>query len=345
MKKEEEMQTRRRQKNKLHRDMLTLRTSKYSTVQQKRSNNRRTSASRHITSSYSRSETFSDKDSIEASKSDLDRANHNQMGEKSTSFCLYDWETCSENISQVESKLKQWHYDVDMLYKGKESVGNRVSPLKCCEEINIFKQLLPGKQIFIRTFNSHTNVDVMKQPETVQIPIDITTNDVCKSVRFENDKSKGELSEVSSHQNDTVLEVCNLQTSQVKISTESDNEDDYDIDEECQLEDEKHKETVVYNAIEKIENITNEVKLILGRIRPVSSSYGYVLGNQLNIPLRNTRSARIDENKENESRGSTMTSPKPTVRSYTTAREYRELREQLRKQENEMRRFRVSLLM
>lgn len=50
-------------------------------------------------------------------------------------FSLYDWETSSENISLIEGKLKRWHYEVDMLYDGETSVGNRISSLKSCEQI------------------------------------------------------------------------------------------------------------------------------------------------------------------------------------------------------------------
>ncbi|TNN07631.1 cAMP-dependent protein kinase regulatory subunit [Schistosoma japonicum] len=325
-------QTRRQQVKKLQNNILTLRAGRYSVVQQQERN--------------------INPDNGEFNEPVTDRSSHNQLDEKLPSLCLHDWETSSENISRIESKLKRWHYEVDMLYEGKIPIGNRISPLKSCEQITQIKQILPGKQIFIRIMNNDDSDDNPKQLETNEIVTDNATNNVCKSVRFENGTHTIDPSKVSMNQND---EVINLNQVEVAITTENNfdtTSDELAVNEseqECEFESKKAKIEASENASEKNQTIANEVKLILGRIRPVSSSYGYISTNRLCMPSRNIKSARTDEIKGSASRRSTMASsllsPKHTVDSYTMIKEYRELRSQLRKQENEMHNFRVSLLL
>ncbi|KAK4469231.1 hypothetical protein MN116_006804 [Schistosoma mekongi] len=347
---EQAFQTRRQQVNKLQNNILTLRTGRYSIVQQQERNTN--PAIERIYSTYSRTGTFSGKDNSEFNEPVTDRSSHNQLDEKLPSLCLHDWETTSENISRIESKLKRWHYEVEMLYEGKVPISSRISPLKSCEQITLSKQLLPGKQIFIRILNNDNSDDNPKQLKTNEIVTDNAINNVCKSVRFESGKQTTDPSEVSLNQNN---EVINLNQVEVGITTENifDTTSNELIvnesEQECEIGNKKVKTEALENASEKNQTITNEVKLILNRIRPISSSYGYISTNRLCISSRNIKSARTDEIKGSISRRSTMASsllsPKHAVDSYTMIREYRELRSQLRKQENEMRHFRVSLLL
>nr|CAH8840456.1 unnamed protein product [Trichobilharzia regenti] len=299
-----ESKTRRQKISKLQKDMLTLRSAKYSDNQEEEEimNNRRNPLKKRITSTYSRTETISSKDSTRFTKSEADTANFTSGNERSTNFCLYDWETCSENISQIERKLRRWHYGVDMLYEGKTSVTNRISSLKSCEEINTSKHLIPGKQILIKTPNMNT-LSTRKPSEVDQIPTEDTTNDICKSVRFESNKRKNDVNEVLSSQNDEVKN--NEQSIQMEMSIQ-DNCDDTTNEEHQLNDDAKDNDKTVLNASQKLEKMTNELKLILGRIRPVSSSYGYVLTSRSTIASRNAKSARMDENKGDETRRSTV---------------------------------------
>ncbi|KAH8859701.1 cAMP-dependent protein kinase regulatory subunit [Schistosoma japonicum] len=307
---------------KLQNNILTLRAGRYSVVQQQERNIN--PAGERFNSTYSRTGTFSGKDNGEFNEPVTDRSSHNQLDEKLPSLCLHDWETSSENISRIESKLKRWHYEVDMLYEGKIPIGNRISPLKSCEQITQIKQILPGKQIFIRIMNTDNSDDNPKQLETNEIVTDNATNNVCKSVRFENGTHTTDPSKVSMNQND---EVINLNQAEVPITTENNFDTTSDelvvneSEQECEFESKKAKIEDSENASEKNQTIANEVKLILGRIRPVSSSYDYVCLQEI------------------------LNQPEHTVDSYTMVKEYRELRSQLRKRENEMHHFRVSLLL
>ncbi|CAI2726403.1 unnamed protein product [Schistosoma spindalis] len=342
---ESEFQTRRQQINKLQNNILTLRTRKYSANQSEERNPKSNLANKRFNSAYSGN------NNSDFNEPTTDRSNNTELNEKLPGFSLYDWETSSENISLIESKLKHWHYEVDMLYDGKTSVGNRISPLKSCEQVNLIKQLLPGKQIFIRTIDHNSAIGASGHLETNQFRADNTMHDVCKSVRFGSGKRKMDSNEVSINQDDDSMS-SNLE--QVKITTlnivnTTDDQLVVDEAEECEFKSEADKSEAFENADEKNQNLTNEVKLILDRIRPVSSTYGYISTNRSSIPTRNIKSARMDEIKESESRKSALASsrlsPKNTPNSYTVIREYRELRDRLRKQENEMRRFRVSLLL
>ncbi|CAH8495224.1 unnamed protein product [Schistosoma mattheei] len=347
-----EFQTRRHQINKLQNNILTLRTRKYSANQIEERNTKSNSANKRFNSAYSGFDTVYGNNNSDFNEPTTDRSNNTELNDKLPSFSLYDWETSSENISLIEGKLKRWHYEVDMLYDGETSVGNRISSLKSCEQLNLIKQLLPGRQIFIRTIDHNNVIGASGLLETNQFQADNTMHDSCKSVRFESSKRKIDPSEVSINQDDDLMS-SNL--GQVKITTlnvVNTTDDQLVVDEageEYEFKIEVDKSEAFENADEKNQNLTNEVKLILDRIRPVSSTYGYILTNRSSIPTRNIKSARTDEIKESELRKSALASSrlssKNTPNSYTVIREYRELRDRLRKQENEMRRFRVSLLL
>ncbi|CAH8498351.1 unnamed protein product [Schistosoma intercalatum] len=349
---EPEFQTRRHQINQLQNNILTLRTRKYSANQIEERNTKSNSANKRFNSAYSGFDTVYGNNNSNFNEPTTDRSNNTELNDKLPSFSLYDWETSSENISLIEGKLKRWHYEVDMLYDGETSVGNRISSLKSCEQINLIKQLLPGRQIFIRTIDHNNVIGASDLLETNQFQADNTMHDSCKSVRFESSKRKIDPNEVSINQDDDLMS-SNL--GQVKITTlnvVNTTDDQLVVDEageEYEFKIEVDKSEAFKNADEKNLNLTNEVKLILDRIRPVSSTYGYILTNRSSIPTRNIKSARTDEIKESELRKSALASSrlssKNTPNSYTVIREYRELRDQLRKQENEMRRFRVSLLL
>ncbi|CAH8508816.1 unnamed protein product [Schistosoma margrebowiei] len=349
---EPEFQTRRHQIDKLQNNILTLRTRKYSANQIEERNTKSNSANKRFNSAYSGFDTVYGNNNSDFNEPTTDRLNNTELNEKLPSFSLYDWETSSENISLIEGKLKRWHYEVDMLHDGETSVGNRISSLKSCEQINLIKQPLPGKQIFIRTIDHNSVIGASGLLETNQFQADNTMHDSCKSVRFESSKRKIDSSEVFINQDDDLMSP-NL--GQVKITTlnvVNTTDDQLVVDEageEYEFKIEVDKSEAFENADEKNQNLTNEVKLILDRIRPVSSTYGYISTNRSSIPTRNIKSARTDEIKESELRKSVLASSRLSTKnnpnSYTVIREYRELRDRLRKQENDMRRFRVSLLL
>ncbi|CAH8527478.1 unnamed protein product [Schistosoma rodhaini] len=349
---ETEIRTRRQRIHKLKNNILTLRTKRYSADQYQKRNTESSSANKRFNSAYSGFDTVSGNNNSDFKEPTTNRSNNTELNERLPSFSLYDWETSSENIGLIESKLRHWHYEVDMLCDGETSVGNRISPLKSCEQINPIKQLLPGKQIIIRTIDHDNTIDASGHLETNQLQADNTIHDGCKSVRFESGKRKIDPSEVSINQKDDLMS-SNLE--QVKIPTlnvvnTTDNQLVVDeAAEECEIKKEGDKSEAFENAHEKNRNLTNKVKLILNGIRPVSSTYGYISTIRSSVPTRNIESARTDEIKESELRKSALpssrSSPKHTPNSYTLVREYRELRDRLRKEENEMRRFRVSLLL
>ncbi|KAH9584960.1 hypothetical protein MS3_00010774 [Schistosoma haematobium] len=295
---EPEFQTRRHQINKLQNNILTLRTRKYSANQIEERNTKSNSANKRFNSAYSGFDTVYGNNNSDFNEPTTDRSNNTELNEKLPSFSLYDWETSSENISLIEGKLKRWHYEVDMLYDGETSVGNRISSLKSCEQINLIKQLLPGRQIFIRTIDHNNVIGASGLLETNQFQADNTMHDSCKSVRFESSKRKIDPSEVSINQDDDLMS-SNL--GQVKITTlnvVNTTDDQLVVDEageEYEFKIEVDKSEAFENTDEKNQNLTNEVKLILDRIRPVSSTYGYILTNRSSIPTRNIESARTSK--------------------------------------------------
>lgn len=148
---------------------------------------------------------------------------------------------------------------------------------------NLIKQLLPGRQISIRTIDHNNVIGASGLLETNQFQADNTMHDSCKSVRFESSKRKIDPSEVSINQDDDLMS-SNL--GQVKITTlnvVNTTDDQLVVDEageEYEFKIEVDKSEAFENADEKNQNLTNEVKLILDRIRPVSSTYGYILTNR-----------------------------------------------------------------